>query len=77
VAEAEGSENSCTGNGVVSPGFAVASKPFRRFAHDADDTVVGFWVNLSFGYPEKPEALTWPKGKGRKTLEEVVHYERW
>ena len=32
---------------------------------------------LSFGYPENPEALAWPKRKGRKTLEEVVHRERW
>jgi nitroreductase len=32
---------------------------------------------LSFGYPADPEALTWPKRKGRKSLEEVVHYERW
>jgi nitroreductase len=33
---------------------------------------------LSFGYPEKPEALTWPKrAGGRKSFEEVVHWERW
>jgi nitroreductase len=33
---------------------------------------------LSFGYPEKPEALTWAKrAGGRKPLEAVVHYERW
>ena len=33
---------------------------------------------LSFGYPEKPEALTWAKrAGGRKPLEAVVHYEKW
>jgi hypothetical protein len=33
---------------------------------------------LSFGYPEKPEALTWAKrAGGRKPLEAVVHSERW
>jgi nitroreductase len=33
---------------------------------------------LSFGYPEKPEALTWAKrAGGRKPLSEVVHLERW
>jgi nitroreductase len=40
----------------------------------------GKWCEflLSFGYPEKPEALTWPKrAGGRRTFEEVVHRERW
>ena len=33
---------------------------------------------LSFGYPENPEALTWPKrAGGRKLLEAIVHHERW
>ncbi len=32
---------------------------------------------LSFGYPADLEALTWPKRKGRKPLEAIVHYERW
>jgi len=33
---------------------------------------------LSFGYPEKPEALTWAKrAGGRKPLEAIVHHERW
>ncbi len=33
---------------------------------------------LSFGYPLKPEALTWAKrAGGRKPLEAVVHTERW
>ncbi len=31
---------------------------------------------LSFGYPEKPDALTWVKRSGgRKPLEAVVIYE--
>jgi nitroreductase len=33
---------------------------------------------LSFGYPEKPEALTWAKrAGGRKPLDAIVHTERW
>lgn len=32
---------------------------------------------LSFGYPADPAALTWPKRKGRKSLAEIVHTERW
>jgi nitroreductase len=33
---------------------------------------------LSFGYPAKPEALTWAKrAGGRKPLEAIIHYERW
>ena len=33
---------------------------------------------LSFGYPEKPEALTWAKrAGGRKPLDSIVHAERW
>jgi nitroreductase len=39
----------------------------------------GYWCEflLSFGYPLRPEALGWPLRKGRKPLEEVVHWERW
>jgi nitroreductase len=33
---------------------------------------------LSFGYPEKTEALSWPKrAGGRKSLADIVHEERW
>jgi hypothetical protein len=33
---------------------------------------------LSFGYPREPAALTWAKrAGGRKTLDAVVHTERW
>lgn len=35
-------------------------------------------VALSFGYPAEPEKLTAPPAQGgRKTLEEVVHWEKW
>ena len=35
-------------------------------------------MKLSFGYPEKPEALTWAKrAGGRKPLDAIVHTERW
>ena len=34
--------------------------------------------HLSFGYPEKPEALTWTKrAGGHEPLDEIVHWERW
>jgi nitroreductase len=41
-----------------------------------DDLFCGYI--LSFGYPADPEDLTRPpKAGGRKTLEEIVHRERW
>ena len=38
----------------------------------------GNWFLLSFGYPEKPEALTLAKRAGGwKPPEVIVHEERW
>ena len=35
-------------------------------------------IALSFGYPAESEALSAaPQKGGRKTLEDVVHWERW
>jgi nitroreductase len=63
--------------GIGSVPATVYNQPLAR-------ELLGFpgdhWCEflLSFGYPEKPEALTWPKrAGGRKPLEEIVHYEHW
>lgn len=32
---------------------------------------------MSFGYPANPEALTRPRRPGRRSLDELVHLERW
>ncbi len=32
---------------------------------------------LSFGYPAEPPSSLSPKRAGRRTIEEVVHYEKW
>ncbi len=34
-------------------------------------------MTLSFDYSLRPEALTWPKRKGRKALDEIVHGSVW
>ena len=35
-------------------------------------------LGLSFGYPDAPEAASAaPKAGGRRSLDEVVHYDRW
>jgi nitroreductase len=35
-------------------------------------------VILAFGYPADPSALTMPPGRGgRRSLDELVHWERW
>jgi nitroreductase len=35
-------------------------------------------IAISFGYPQEPEKLSMPpKTGGRRTLEEVVRYDRW
>ncbi len=63
--------------GIGSVPATVYDQPLARqlLGYPADH-----WCEfiLSFGYPEKPEALTWAKrAGGRKPLEAVVHYERW
>ena len=63
--------------GVGSVPATVYNQPLARelLGYPADH-----WCEfmLSFGYPEKPEALTWSnRAGGRKPLEAVVHTERW
>jgi nitroreductase len=64
--------------------LGVGSVPATVYRQDLARELLGYpadrWCEfmLSFGYPEKPEALTWAKrAGGRKSLEEIVHYERW
>ncbi len=47
----------------------------KRLLSLPDDRWCEFF--LSFGYPANPEALKWPKRKGRKSFDEIVHRERW
>jgi nitroreductase len=63
--------------GIGSVPATVYNQPLARELLGFPDE---YWCEflLSFGYPEKPEALTWPKrAGGRKPLEAVVHYENW
>jgi hypothetical protein len=47
-------------------------------APDLLEATPGAQFPLSFGYPEKSEALSWPKrAGGRKSLADIVHEERW
>jgi nitroreductase len=63
--------------GIGSVPATVYDQPLaRRLLGYPDDHWCEFF--LSFGYPLKPEALSWPKrAGGRRTFEEVVHWERW
>jgi nitroreductase len=63
--------------------LGIGSVPATVYDHDLARRLLGYpadrWCEflLSFGYPENPEALAWPKRRGRKPLEEIVHQERW
>jgi nitroreductase len=63
--------------------LGVGSVPATVYHQDLARQLLGYpadhWCEflLSFGYPANPEALTWPKRKGRKPLDEIVHRERW
>jgi nitroreductase len=64
--------------------LGVGSVPASIYEHEKAREILGFpleWhlrIALSFGYPAEEEKLsTPPQMGGRKTLEEVVHWERW
>jgi len=62
--------------GIGSVPATVYDQPLvKRLLALPDDRWCEFL--LTFGYPANPEALTWPKRKGRKTFQEIVHWERW
>ena len=64
--------------------LGVGSVPASIYEHEKARGVLGFpaeWhlrVALSFGYPAEEEKLSAaPKKGGRRTLEEIVHWDRW
>ena len=64
--------------------LGVGSVPASIYEHEKARAILGFpseWhlrVALSFGYPAEEEKLSaTPKKGGRRSLEEIVHWDRW
>jgi len=64
--------------------LGIGSVPASIYEHKKAREILGFppeWhlrIALSFGYPMEEEKLTAPPKKGgRRSLDEVVHWERW
>ncbi|MGZ9224043.1 MAG: nitroreductase family protein [Anaerolineales bacterium] len=64
--------------------LGVGSVPASIYEHEKAREILGFpseWhlrIALSFGYPLDEEKLSAaPKKGGRRSLEEVVHWDRW
>ncbi len=64
--------------------LGVGSVPASIYEHEKARAILGFpaeWhlrVALSFGYPAEEEKLSAaPKKGGRRSLDEIVHWERW
>ena len=64
--------------------LGVGSVPASLYEHEKAREILGFppeWhvrIALSFGYPLEEEKLSAaPKKGGRRSLEEVVHWDRW
>ena len=63
--------------------LGIGSVPATVYDQEVAKSALGLpadrWCEfiLSFGYPARAEALNWPKRKGRKPLDEIVHWERW
>ncbi|HSL76025.1 MAG TPA: nitroreductase family protein [Candidatus Limnocylindrales bacterium] len=64
--------------------LGIGSVPATVYRHDLARELLGYPGDhhceflLSFGYPADPSELTRPlKGGGRRSLEELVHEERW
>jgi len=64
--------------------LGVGSVPASLYEHEKAREVLGFppeWhvrIALSFGYPVEEEKLSAaPKKGGRRSLEEVVHWDKW
>lgn len=64
--------------------LGVGSVPASIYEHEKAREILGFpseWhlrIALSFGYPADEERLSAaPKKGGRRSLEEIVHWDRW
>jgi nitroreductase len=64
--------------------LGVGSVPASIYEHEKARTILGFpseWhlrIALSFGYPLDQEKLSAaPKKGGRRSLEELLHWDRW
>ena len=64
--------------------LGVGSVPASIYEHEKAREILGFppqWhlrIALSFGYPHEEERFSAaPKKGGRRSLEEVVHWDRW
>jgi nitroreductase len=64
--------------------LGVGSVPASIYEHEKAREILGFpteWhlrIALSFGYPLEEEKLSAaPKKGGRRSLEEIVHWDRW
>ena len=64
--------------------LGIGSVPATVYEHDLAERLLGYPGThhceyiLSFGYPADPAALTAPRRPGqRRSLEEIVHQERW
>ena len=69
---------------LVAWELGVGSVPATIYEHDLVRGVLGYPDDhhceyiLSFGYPSDPEDLTRPPSTGgRRSLDEIVHQERW
>ena len=64
--------------------LGVGSCPASIYDAESAREILGFPLNLhlritlSFGYPEDENTLsTMPKKGGRRTMDEIVHWDRW
>jgi nitroreductase len=64
--------------------LGVGSVPASIYEHEKAREILGFppkWhlrIALSFGYPVEEEKLSAaPKKGGRRSLEEIVHWDKW
>jgi nitroreductase len=69
---------------LVAWQMGIGSVPATVYEHDLARRLLGYPADryceyiLSFGYPANPADLTAPlRAGGRKSLDEIVHWERW
>ena len=69
---------------LVAWEMGIGSVPATVYEHDLARRLLGYPADrhceylLSFGYPAEAATLTAPpRAGGRKSLDEIVHYERW